>query len=344
MPDVAVPIVAVGSAEGDATRALWSRRSHHAPAVVAASALIGSDTATLHDAVAITLAASDEASELLDGMELRVRTLTTTVETEAQRCVHAVRGPILWSETITARANALGNDDVFVCMTASRSFDTVENRVLAAALDAIARAERALRTPTGDKVDPAERGRIAEVAAEARRWRSHPRLADVRGGRLSGRDTARLRSGHRISRMAPVMAVRARVAEPFVAEDLAGLADPATRRLHGFVLGVADTLAELGVVTGVLSSSDGGLWSGALSWRHPAAEGGTPPGLCFRGIPLLPPAQLVEDAPWADRLPRDGVMVRAADDVETLLTRLSSSGERASGRKRPAAAPQRSSS
>ncbi len=338
------PIVAAASADGEATRALWAGRSHQAPAVVSAAALIGSDTATLHDAVAITLAASDEATALLDGMELRVRTLTTTVETDAQRCVHSVRGPVLWSETITARANALGNDDVFVCMTSARSFDTVENRVLVAALEAIARAERALRTPTGEKVDPAERTRIAEVAAEARRWRAHPRLAAIRGGRLTGRDAARLRSGHRVSRMAPVMAVRSRVAEPFVADDLAGLADPSTRALHGFVLGVTEALRELEVITGTWSASDGGLWSGALSWRHPSADGGTPPGLCFRGIPLLAPAQLLESVPWADRLPHDGVTVRSALDVEQLVDRLNVGAPARARRTRPAGSAQRSSS
>ncbi len=53
--------------------------------------------------------------------------------------------------------------------------------MLVAALEAIARAERALRTPTGEKVDPLEHTRIAEVAAEAR-WRAHPRLVDIPAG------------------------------------------------------------------------------------------------------------------------------------------------------------------
>jgi hypothetical protein len=75
-------------------------------------------------------------------MELRIRTLPTTVATSSERCVNSVRGPIMWAETITARANALGNDDVFVCMTTARSFDTVENQLLVEALDSIAAASR----------------------------------------------------------------------------------------------------------------------------------------------------------------------------------------------------------
>ena len=147
-----------------------------------AAALIGDDVATLTDAVSITLAASPEAAALLDGMEFRVRTLPTTVHTSAERCVNSVRGPILWSETITARANALGNDDVFVCSTTSRSFDTVENRVLVGALEAIARAGRALRGPTGQKVPSDAAEQIASAAEEAANWRQHPRLVDIRAG------------------------------------------------------------------------------------------------------------------------------------------------------------------
>ena len=102
---------------------------------------------------------------------------------EAERCINSVRGPVLWSETITARANALGNEDVFVCSITNRSFDTVENRLLVSALDAIARADRALRGPTGDKVPDEDAARISAVAREAASWRAHPRLKDVRSRR-----------------------------------------------------------------------------------------------------------------------------------------------------------------
>lgn len=308
---------------GRATGGLWHRRGRAAPAVPYAAALIGSDVATLTDALSISLAASPEATRLLDGMELRVRTLPTGVETLPERCVYSVRGPIMWSETITARANALGNDDVFVCSITRRSFDTVENRVLVAALDAIARAERALRGPTGSKVPEDEAARILAVAEEAASWRGHPRLAHVQGRRLSGRDMARLRGGHRMARLADVLAVRSRVAEPFVAEDLVGLSDEWTHRYHAFVVHVVEILSHSVRLPATCSVSDGGLWCGTVSWRHPAAPGGTPAGLCYRGIPLLPPGALVEGAPWADALPSDGVRIMGGDDVDRLGERMS---------------------
>jgi hypothetical protein len=300
------------------TEELWSRRSRLSPAIGSAAALLGVEPIMLADATAISLAASDEAAALLDGMELRVRTLKTTVATSAERCIYSVRGPILWSETITARANALGNEDVFVCMTTSRSFDTVENRILVSALEAIARAGKALRGPTGERVDPAEVDRIAAVAEEAAHWRNNPRLIDVKAGRLNGRGLARLRGGHRMARLGPVLAVRRRVAEPFVPEDLDQLADEATRAYHGFVLQVLDVVSTAAGRSGHLSLSDDGLWSGQLSFRHPAGSGEAVAGVALRGRPILPPEDLVADAPWAGRLPADGLRIEGEDDLVEL--------------------------
>lgn len=281
------------------------------------------DVGTLSDAVSLRLAASDEAAELLDGMELRIRTLTCTVVASSERCINSVRGPIQWSETITARANALGNDDVFVCSTSTRTFDTVENRVLAAALDAIARAGRALDGPLGDRLSPRDLVRIRQSAEDARRWRAHPRLSGVRSGRLDGRDTARLRGGHRLSRLRPVIAIRDREKEPFIAEDLDGLADVSTLLYHSFVTSVLRRLVDRSMVHGPTQLADGALSLGAATFRHPALGGAPAPGLCFRGIPLIPGAELYSEASWSDRVPADGVVVTSAEDLDRFLDRIS---------------------
>ncbi len=316
------PETVTGSVVESPTSQLWRSRARAAPAIPYASALIGLDVATLSDAVAIALAGSAEATSLLDGMELRVRTLTTGVDASSERCVNSVRGPILWGETLTARANALGNDDVFVCMTAMRSFDTVENRVLVAALESIARAERALRGPMGERVLPREAQRIAAVAGEARRWRRHPRLSGVKGSRLDGRDMARLRGGHRVSRMKAVFAVRDRSLDPLDATDLSDLADVSTLVYHGFVTSVLRRLVERGLVTGATGYHDGSLRLGAASFRHPAVDGDAAPGLSFRGIPLVPAEEVYAEASWAERVPSDAVVITNARDLDRLLDRL----------------------
>lgn len=309
---------------GGPTAELWRRRSPRSPALPSAAALTGIDVATLSDAIAIALAASDEATALLDGMELRIRTLPTTVATSAERCVSSVRGPIMWAETITARANALGNDDVFVCMTTSRSFDTVENRLLVEALESIAAASKALRGPTGDRVDPDDAARIDAVAQDAARWRKEDRLAEVEPRRLTGRSAARLRGGHRRAKMEPVLAVRRRSREPFGPDDVLGLTDPWTRALHRTVVQVMDALQ----LPRTLVLSDGGLWSGPMSFRHPAVSGNGPSGLAVRGRPVLPPPDEVSGAPWAERLPQSGVVIPAdagPDQISSLLGQARSS-------------------
>ena len=165
--------------------------------------------------------------------------------------------------------------------------------------------------------------RIAAVAGEASRWRANPRLADIKAGRLNGRALARLRGGHRLARLAPVLAVRNRVNEPFVPEDVEGLADEPTRAYHGFVLRVLEVVAGATGRSGNLTLSDGSLWSGQLSFRHPAAGQDPGSGLAFRGRPLLPPAELVADAPWAGNLPADGVRLETDEDLERLAGMLS---------------------
>jgi len=304
------------------TATLWRRRSPRSPAVPSATALTGVETSTLSDATSIALAASDEARALLDGMEVRIRTLPTTVATSSERCVSSVRGPIMWSETLTARANALGNDDVFVCMTTSRSFDTIENRLLVDALNSIAVAARALRGPTGERVDPDEAARIEAIAIEAAGWRGDSRFADVTTRRLTGRAAAHVRGGHRRAWMEPIHAVRSRAREPFWPEDVVGLCDEWTAALHRTVVQVLDALDRPHLMT----LSDGGLWSGPVSFRHPDAPGSGVAGLAVRGRPVLPGGD-VAAAPWARRLPTGGVRVppdAGPDEVRTLLRHSSS--------------------
>lgn len=328
----------------DGTSALWARRRHDVAALPFTAALIGRDTAELADAAALSLAASPEAAKLVGGMELRVRTLTSTAASEPVRCAGTVRGPVLWSETITARANSFGADDVFVCQATTRSFDTVENRLLVDALDAVTKADRALRGPVGARVTHHDAERIATIAAEAQRWRRHPRLSGIRRGRLQGRELGKLRSGRRTARMASEIAVLERATEPFRAEDIVGLAGADSTRYHTFVEEVIAELERRDLLGGKLTFADGALWSGPLSFRHPTGPGSAPLGLCYRGVPLIPPLAVVETAPWRSALPRDGVHLNSIADLNRLLERFSSRTARLTPRPSMGGPQRRSSS
>jgi len=300
------------------TAALWQRRSPHSPAIPSAAALTGIDVGSLAGATAIALAASEEAATLLDGMEVRIRTLPSTVATSAERCSGSVRGPIMWSETMTARANSFGNDDVFVCMATERSFDRVENQLLVDALDSIAAAARALRGPAGERLSEEDAGRVASAAAEARRWRSDERLADIKPRRLTGRAASHVRGGHRKSWIEPVLAVRRRSREPFFPEDVVGLTDEWTRIMHAQLVRVLDALD----LRRPLTLSDGGLWCGPVSFRHPSTPGSGVDGLAVRGRAVLPSGDELAGAPWAGLLPAQGIRLPAAEGPEALRTLL----------------------
>ncbi|MGB6059439.1 MAG: hypothetical protein WBF71_14370 [Microthrixaceae bacterium] len=335
------PETAVGSRTafsdtgGASTADIWERRARGSRSIAFAAALTGVDMFSLRNLLTISLAASDEAEEMLKQMEHIFRTLTTTISTESERCILSVRGPILWSETITARANALGNEDVFVCGTSSRSFDTVENRFLVAALESIAKAERVLRSPetvTSLPEEVCERARNAAMLAK--KWRDGPRLADVAARRLTARDTARLRGSRRLARLASVVAFFDHQSDPLEAQAVIDMSDEWTRRYHDFVLGVATEVATHIRLPGRLTCFEGAVWAGPISFRHPSASGDAPAGLAIRGIPLLPPAGVVDGSPWQSDLPPGGIVVSSKRDIARLMQRLAEPAT-GSGRQRP---------
>jgi len=232
---------------------LWQRRSPLASSLRVAELLSGVDAVTLDDAVVLALSASKEASDLLDGMEVRVRTLTTTVTTTPERCDQSVRGPILWSETIVARAGALGNDEVFICARTERCFDTPENRVLVAALSVLARSGSALRRELGSRLHSETQKRVAAASAEANSWLHHRRLSGISSTGLRRGDVGRLRTGHRSGQAAPLLAIQRRMAEPFTAEDVATLCSQDAQRLHQRVV---DALGPTSESSELITSGD----------------------------------------------------------------------------------------
>src|SRR5690606_24827506 len=125
------------------------------------------------------VAAGPEATELLSDLDGLARGLANTTGKAAERCRGEVRGPIMWSETLSARASSFGADDVFVCSAPYREYDVPENRVLREALRRIAEAgERVEHMPPPVKDGPVGR-RALEHAGIARRFLGHRALEQV---------------------------------------------------------------------------------------------------------------------------------------------------------------------
>ncbi len=113
---------------------IWNRLSRPFDVVSTMSALIGSaDPTSVGQMIGAEVATSlPEAEALLDAMPK-----ADPVPGDIKRCRPrpsaawaASCGPVLWSETMSARASSFGDEGLFVCKTPSRAYDIDENRVL----------------------------------------------------------------------------------------------------------------------------------------------------------------------------------------------------------------------
>ena len=92
-------------------------------------ALLGLSTEVVQQLAGVTVAVCDEAAALLADAPVLVRSLTTSVASVPIRTRGEVRGPVLWSETMSARAATAGDTDLFVCKSPQRDYDTPENLI-----------------------------------------------------------------------------------------------------------------------------------------------------------------------------------------------------------------------
>jgi hypothetical protein len=196
--------------------------------------------------VGLVLATSTEAQVLLDGMPATVRSLATSLQAHNERCIGELRGPVLWSETMSARASSFGDRDLFICATPSRAYDIDENRVLVAALRVVRDAGRdATDRATGPLEDPVLR-LARKVGSAAGRWLDHPSLSPISAVKPTPRALRRTRSGKHRKTYQPALEVLDRAADPISAEEAFGWCRPVVRARQRLLLGLIERLEEDG--------------------------------------------------------------------------------------------------
>jgi hypothetical protein len=287
------------------------------------SALLGIPTRVSQQLVGSVLATSEEAEALLAAMPTIVRSMAIATTDRAERCVGEIRGPVLWSETMSARSSSAGDPGLFVCATTTKAYDTDENRVLKAALAVVHRAGRfAEHGPDGHSDDVVKRAR--HNGQHAGRLLEHQTLALVPVVRPTGRALRRTRAGSRRHTYRPALALLRRAGEPVQAEQLSPFADERTRAQHDLL---AATLQHVEDVTGkgsVLRSDHGGLSAGPLSYHHPDRPGdpGHLDGITIGDVLLDVPDPLRGDPDQARARLREragahrSVLAESAADVE----------------------------
>lgn len=260
-----------GSAEGSLDR-IWQRIRRPFDPHGAIEALAGVPQRTARQVIGAAIAASDEATRLLAAMPQLVRNLSISTVSVPERCIGEIRGPILWSETLAARASSAGDPGVFVCSTVSRGHDTPENRLLVAALEAIVRggtdvdrfhAEDGNEEPTM-LADARRHGDLAQ------RFLDHRTLIDVRSSRGSRRTRRRVTHDPRRRSYRPVAAMLDRAAEPLDVATIRLFCDETTTARHDLFVAALGVLESRGVRIPPLLVVDREIVGGPVRFHHPA--------------------------------------------------------------------------
>lgn len=267
--DEAPPVVPYGEPGYDSFDDLWARLIRPFDVIRTVSAVTGLSNHVVAQLVGIAIAGSKEATAVLDEFPVTVRSLATSMTTQYERCKGELRGPVLWSETMSARASSFGDEDLYVCVTPSRAYDVDENRVLIQALLAIRNsAKDATEKLSGRQLDdPLLRG-VKRNGNDAGRFAEHPSLQKVSRDRPSARALKRTRAGKKKKIYEPAIAMLARAANPLAAKDVKAWCDRRTLAQIHVLMGVADRLERTGNRLPEFRSERGALYSGPVQYYH----------------------------------------------------------------------------
>lgn len=248
---------------------IWNRLSRPFDVVLTVSALVGLPPKELAQMVGADVATSVEAAALLEAMPHTMRSLATSLQTQTERCIGSIRGPVLWSETMSARASSFGDEGLFVCKTPSRAYDIDENRVLVAALDTIREAAHATEHNTDRGLeDPLVRA-ARRSGNEASRFIDHPSLASVTRERPKPRALKRTRSGKHRKSYQPALDMLERASNPLDVDAVRGLCDERTRAQHAVLIGLVERLEQRGGTRlPPFRVERGALFSGPVQYYH----------------------------------------------------------------------------
>lgn len=253
-------------APGTGTEVLLARlvRPYDPPRAVAA--LTGLSLRASRQIVGAALATSAEAEALLDEMPRIVRSLAIATTDRPERCYGELRGPVMWSETMSARSASAGDPGLFVCATTTKAYDTVENRVLKAALAAIERAGRDGSAGT-DATSASDLRRARHNELRARHLLEHRALSGVPVARVTARALQRTRGGSRRSTYAPAVALVLATGTPVGAAHLQSRLTAADRDAHDLMAAAVLALDAAGHAA-PLRTSSGTLVAGAARYAH----------------------------------------------------------------------------
>lgn len=303
-----------GSAAGSLGR-IWDRIRRPIDPYGAVEALLGLPSRTAREFISAVIAGSEEAARLLHDVPALIRNLSISTVTVPERMVNQVRGPVLWSETLTARSAAAGDPGIFVCATVSRAYDTAANRLLVRALDEIRRGGRVverLGRHAGEEHELLVRAR--HHGDLATRFLDHRTLTGVRPESNLRRARSNVRSNQRRRMYEPVLEMLDRASEPLAADDLRPFCDARTTGEHDLLVAAIDHVERRGVSLPPFLVRDHALVAGPISYRHPdQPSGGGPAGVAVNGHRLVVPGDPAAERADVTVVQGRGVLAQAVD-------------------------------
>lgn len=224
----------------------------------------------MDDVMYIAAARSRPAARLMARTPdiLRHMAHQTTVKTE--RCIGHVRGPIQWSETITAWSSGIGVDDVFVCGTPQRDFDVPENRLLVWLLKRLVAGGRRCTGDAAGWFAPDEVERVREQGRAAQKLLAHRTLRTVTVRKVDGRELRLIRKSRHLATYGPALKLAERVTNPFTALDARALVSDATVEHHRVMMMLLDAVRAQGRAVPMLTIRGDFMVSGPLRYRNPS--------------------------------------------------------------------------
>jgi hypothetical protein len=316
---------ATPAGERTPTHELWDLLRRPFNVVEAVDAVLGLSPNVVRQLTGAMLATCEEAEDLLARTPRTIRSLSIAMSNQPEECRGGLRGPVLWSETLSARSSSPGRHDVYVCAAPARAYDIPENRVLVAALVAVRDAGRSVDTISARSYDDTTLRRARYNGMRAIRFLEHRALANVARHRPSPRELRRARSGNRRSTYTPALTMLARAADPLDAEDILPFCDRRTRAQHAVLVAMVRGLERRGFAAEKFRAVAGTLQSGLLRYHHPRRRGdrSRPSGILAGGVLVDVPDRVrdrnrerAEHAMLARSGGRPVVVVMEPSDVE----------------------------
>ncbi len=236
--------------------------------VEAVQAVVGLSGSEASGLLGARVASSELAASFLKRVPALLRSGSITTITEAEVCYNEVRGPIQWSETLSARASSGSGALVFVCTSTRRGYDTAANRALKEALAILRDAADAVGPATALALSPDLRSQIRLARSQASQYCNHRVLQGVQDGRLDPRELRKLSASKRAASAGESLELIRFATDPLPAPAVARLVDDETSAGHRLFLAVVAGLAQMGQEIRPVRISDGAVVAGPASYRH----------------------------------------------------------------------------